>query len=394
MDSLFNKLEDHDCPVSPAGEGKLKLRSGSTQISIFGKPHTAGRPPGDKPYEIEEKDLADRVISEFACLHHGLLPAITLHGLAAIRKNTKRLLERFKASLDGAFLLHRSLVFKDHNAFDELQHLLSDEILAVLEDSKIDEDTLNALTIAAISQVPLMTTSQREWANVPNQIDAFRKFLREGEDSLREELKGGHQSKELGDKGLRGIKGKILNEFSEIVNHKSGAHTEELAALFCNRTQYGNKNRKLSFGTVVRHKVQEGDDWEYSVCLMPLCDSQRLPPSSKFPFWQLKNDVLEAKSGKRNGIVVIDPDGNPHCLAAGGKIRQMLWLKEFEQNPSDVVIAKSNGGKFQFETSSMIIEWVAELKPLHAQRIAAHMGSEISRVGLVESEWLRLFCDR
>lgn len=37
---------------------------------------------------------------------------------------------------------------------------------------------------------------------------------------------------------------------------------------------------------------------------------------------------------------------------------------------------------------------MAELKPLHAQRVAAYLGSEASRIGLLESEWLRLLCDR
>lgn len=397
MNLLFQKLEGHGCPIHIV-EGKLQLRSGATQISIFGKPHSAGRPPQDEPYEVVESDLADRVISEFACLHHGLLPAVTLHGLAAIRKNTKRLLDRFEAKLDGAFLLHRILVRNDREAFEELPHLLSDEILAILEDLRIDTATLNTLADAAIDQLPL-APNWNKWTNnegkpLPNQQEIFRNFLRNGEHQLREELAGCRQSSELGDKGFRGVKPKILKQFSEIVDTGTDACTEKLAALFCNRTHYNTDERRLSFGTVVRHKKQDKEQWEYSVCLMPICDSQRLPLSSKFPFWILKEDAKSGNNVKRNGIVIIDPENITHCLAAGGKIRQMLWLQAFEQDPGGVVIAKGDGSKFQFKTSDMIIEWVAELKPLHAQRIAAFMGSEISRVGLVESEWLRLFCDR
>lgn len=34
-------------------------------------------------------------------------------------------------------------------------------------------------------------------------------------------------------------------------------------------------------------------------------------------------------------------------------------------------------------------EWIAELKPFHAQRMAEYVSREFSRVGLTESEWLR-----
>ena len=39
-------------------------------------------------------------------------------------------------------------------------------------------------------------------------------------------------------------------------------------------------------------------------------------------------------------------------------------------------------------------EWIAELKPLHVQRMSEHVGREFSHVGLTESEWLRLQVDR
>ena len=39
-------------------------------------------------------------------------------------------------------------------------------------------------------------------------------------------------------------------------------------------------------------------------------------------------------------------------------------------------------------------EWVAELKSAHIQRMAEFVSREFSRVGLAESEWLRLQVDR
>lgn len=397
IQQLLDKLEKHKCEVKLV-PGKLQLESGATRISIFGKPHTAGRPPEDKPYEIEETKLADSVISEFASLHHGLMPAFALHGLASIRRNTKRLMDKFDTKLDGAFLLHRALVLDDRDAFDELPELLSDEILAVLEDTKLSGSAVNDIASAAIKQLSI-TKPGRDWTNLEgaalNYDQIFRGLLAGGEKGFRAALKDSIQEKEeLEKKGFRGIKPQLLKDFDEILNNES--RVEKLAALFCTRTQYGDDGRKLSFGTVVRHKDKEGDAWKFSVCLMPICDSQRLGKKvCNFPFWRLSSEAKSANPGKRSGIAIIDPEGKTQSFAVGGKIRGMLWLQEFTPGPNGTVIATQNGGSILFSTGGgKIIEWVAELKPLHAQRIAAHMGTEVSRIGLVESEWLRLFCDR
>lgn len=126
---------------------------------------------------------------------------------------------------------------------------------------------------------------------------------------------------------------------------------------------------------------------------MPICDSQRLKREHDFPFWKLKNNTKCGLAQKRSGIVVEVEEGTV-SLAAGGKVRDMLWITSFAPSDSEWVTATNIDGYFKFETEGLEIQWVAELKPLHAQRIAAHMGTEVSRVGLVESEWLRLFCDR
>jgi hypothetical protein len=325
------------------------------------------------------------------------MPAFALHGLASVRRNTKRLLDKFHAELDGAFLLHRALVLADHDAFDELPDLLSDEILAVLEDTRLDGAAIKDMASAAIEHLSIAKAG-RDWTNSEDEVldcvPIFRNLLLEGEKCFRKAVKKSSLDDELEKNGFRGINQKLLKDFEVMLKSSDNSWAEKLAALFCNRTQYGDDGRKLSFGTVVRHKNNEADEWQYSVCLMPICDSQRLKKTWNFPFWCLKPDVKSVNVGKRSGIVIIDPENNTQCLAAGGKIREMLWLQEFVPGPSRTVVATRNGNIFRFDVAGMIVEWVAELKPLHAQRIAAHMGAEVSRIGLVESEWLRLFCDR
>jgi hypothetical protein len=397
MDQLLENLEADGCEVE-AESGILRLNAGATRISIFGKPASVGRPPQELQYEVLEKDLADKIISEFASLHDGLLPAFALHGLAAVRKNTKRLLEKFQGDLDGAFFLHRALGLSEGEAFEQLPELLADEIRAILEDMWPGTISLDPIAADAINALPI-TDPSPTWKNksdgaIFDAKPAFKTMLAKGRVGLNN-YAGCVQVADLDKRSFRGIKASLLKDFQSMLGISGGSSAESLARLFCNRTQYGSNERMLTFGTVVKHREKDADPWAFSVCLMPICDSQRLNVTKeyKFPFWTLRPDAKCGLEMRRHGISV-EVEGASHALAAGGKIRDMLWIASFKPGPTKVVTTTLTNGHFMFETHGQQVEWVADLKPLHAQRIAAHLGAEASRVGLMESEWLRLFCDR
>ncbi len=378
-------------------EGKLRLMAGATKITIFGKPPAVTRVEDERPYEVVESQLADRIIHEFARLHHGIMPAFALHGLASIRRNTKRLLEKFRGELDGAFLLHRALALADREALKELPELLSDEIRAVIEDMWPGNVPLSDVVTAAVGSLSISQPDPAWKATSGGSVfdvqPAVRDMLVRGERGLTAIGSECVEAKEIKNSGLRGINAKRLKDLETMVSANGNLWSESLAALFSNRTHYGADNRKLQFGTIVRHKTAQAEPWSYSLCLMPICDSQRLKADSKFPFWRLTPDAKCGSPRKRFGVVIKDAK-TTQALAAGGKIRDMLWIAKFTQTNKEVIGALGEGGAFKFESEGMFVEWVAELKPLHAQRVASYLGSEVSRVGLVESEWLRLFCDR
>lgn len=396
LSRLFESLSKRMIEVE-VEEGCLRLIAGATKITVFGKPPAVTRVEDERPYEVEETQLADRIIHEFAGLHHGIMPALALHGLASIRRNTKRLLEKFRGELDGAFLLHRALALGDREAFEELPELLSDEIRAVIEDMWPNRVPMSEVVSAAVGALSITQPDPTWKATAGGAVfdvqPAVREMLVRGEKGLTAISSSCVEAKEIKDTGLRGIKSKRLNDLESMVSVNGKSWSESLAALFSNRTQYGADLRKLRFGTIVRHKTEQTESWSYSLCLMPICDSQRLKADSRFPFWKLTPDAKCGSPQKRFGIVVEDA-GITQALAAGGKIRDMLWIAKFTQTNREVIGKSTEVGRFIFESDGMIVEWVAELKPLHAQRVASHLGSEVSRVGLVESEWLRLFCDR
>lgn len=397
LDSVIANLKGAGRPSSAQGE-RLQVAFGATRISILGKPSRPRRVEEEQQFEVQERNLAGRIIEEFASFHRGLMPAFALHGVASIRRATKRLLDKFESGLDGAFLLHRSLVSSTGDAIDELPELLSDEIRAVLEDTRVPRDGIEAVVRSVASAVPIDGRGAAWKTSKGVDADAVRDVRRllggdafaADETSLSKEMK----SLKKEDKYMHGA----LQDIVAMLNHGGTSWVGRLAELYSTRTQYATDHRPLEFGTVVRYFSPSTNSHIYSVCLMPTCDSRRLAGTVTFPFWRLHSVEKPSSGAKRYGIVVTESDGTSLPLAAGGKIRDRLWLRSFVvEETRGIVTATSRDGKFvftQFDDIQPCLEWISQLKPLHAQRIAAFLGTEVSRVGLVESEWLRLLCER
>ena len=64
----------------------------------------------------------------------------------------------------------------------------------------------------------------------------------------------------------------------------------------------------------------------------------------------------------------------------------------FKANATKKVNAVFIDDKWIFKSiHKEVFEWVVDLKELHAQRIVNNYCAQLSRVGLNESEWLRLY---
>jgi hypothetical protein len=97
---------------------------------------------------------------------------------------------------------------------------------------------------------------------------------------------------------------------------------------------------------------------------------------------------------KNLAALVIEDDHSTISLYMGGKIRDNLWLVKVKLGEDGWAKPDSESSKYEIIDQASDIYWVAQLKPLHAQRIALHVGSEASRVGVTESEWLRLLLQK
>ncbi|MCO5081393.1 MAG: response regulator receiver domain [Rhizobiaceae bacterium] len=372
--TIFEQLMSDGATVEPLDKDPLILIAGSTRIVVLGKP-APGRLPDQKRAEVKESDLADRVIDEFASMHEGILPSLVLNSLAAIRSNSKKILDKFRRDLDGAFLVHRGAVYPDDEAFEQIPELLAEEALAVMIDTASLKTELANKLVAELADAFKLTL---DWAAKPGRVTPAAgvfatRFLKEGRGGVKEDVK---------------VDKKRIEQLHEALDQTKTAHLR-LASLYNTRTQYGTR-RDLCFGTIIRTVTEQ--EAEYSVCLMPLCDSIRLDSTAgktfRFPFWRLQTGAVKGSKG----IVVELPETGDYLeLHSYGKPRDRMWIGEFEASDTRTVAASREDGRYLYrrKDQEVTLEWIAQLKPGHAQRIAHDIGSAFSRVGVLEAEWLR-----
>jgi hypothetical protein len=135
--SILQNLEGLGMKVVPVDATGCLLQAGSSRVVVLGKSGGVARIATEQPFTVAEKDLAKRLLSEFASMNEGILPSCALLGMAAVRHNSRRILDKFPASLDAQFLLHRALIRPSEEAFDQLPELLGDEFRAIIEDSDL-----------------------------------------------------------------------------------------------------------------------------------------------------------------------------------------------------------------------------------------------------------------
>lgn len=358
------------------------LKAGSTRFIVLGKPNAIGRTELERALEVPEDQLAQRVIDEFAKMHGGILPSYALHGMAAVRRNSKKILDKFHREMDGAFLLHRALLLDNEDAFEQLPELIAEEVLAVMVEEQVDSNTALQISTEVSRSFPF----QMNWQPLPNRPrrqpgELAQMFLDKGERAISEDFKFPK-------------KGVPVAELHAAMGCTETNAQLRLAALFSLRSRYSKaKPPTLGFGTIVRWRDESVADSEfaYGLCLMPLCDSIRLAHGenvrTSFPFWCLK---LKNSGAASRGIVVQTRDDRYVELFVAGKPRDMLWMERLAPSASGVVVADKIDDCFVFVGDQKRLEWVAQLKPSHAQRAANDIGHSFSRVGVVEAEWLRI----
>lgn len=372
----------------------LELSTKTARVVVRGKVRNTSLPYNPEE-RIPESRLASCSIKEFSELASGLLQGIALRGIAKLRENNRRILARFDKDLDIAFLIHRAFSLPDE-AFEQVITLLTDELNSVLEDT-ISESSLR--TSSSVRDI------LNDWCDDHWKVNEESSFIiGEGADELRfvkdvfsngpnlqvnySDFRGSQVRRQIDNSSETPVWNiRKLNELTEFLlgGLQEQNCNEKLGSLMCQRIKYGDSQRTLHLGVIIRELCREK---RYLLCLQPVCDSVRLGDSSNSFIFCVLNEVLSNTSKMTH--CVIDVDGQVVCLSYKPKVKN-VHVSRFKSTNDVVSSGKDQEGKFIFEDEAKNkYEWIAELKTEHAQRAAEQFARELSRVGLTESEWLRL----
>ncbi len=377
---IRNRLNVPAVEGATAGE-QTHITSGATRIAIYAKPHV--KVTQDlQPFVVPAEAIPEIVISEFANASPGLLSNLILRSMGVLRSETYQILKKFPAKLDCGFVTHKVLQ-NPEDASGHLLPLVVSEIQSALEDN---------LAIEVLSEPALAG-----WLD--SRIAGGFAFNFQGVTEI--EARGGvhqllkrsvldvagdaaHNSFLVGFlKSKNKARGEVANRLTEVLSAEAGHRAnQEFAVLMAVRSRYGTPPPRLALGTIV-HDRGRGI---YLLCVQPRCDSVRLIGERHFPFLPLRatDTGYDHVLLHGDGIVTLQLIDEPYRIEM---IAFQPWLATDHE-----VLAKGDGDELFFKSgaSETNFQWIAELRPEHAQRIANTFAGKISRVGLNESEWLRL----
>lgn len=369
----------------------FSVRAGAVTFVVYGK--DKGVTESDAPHRrVDEESLPERLLNDFTTMTSGLLSNVALASLSAVRLNTHRILSRFDYHMDAPYVAHRAMMEPPDEASEHPVPLVAEEIESILADASIirqhvGEEALQEW-LESLEGVPLgegMNMSRPEFKGrlvdlLTNGLNSQTMTAATPQDwkDLIEDLKHYRE---------REAASRLSNELTRegLAGEEADA---EFAMLTSTKSQYDEPKPYLRLGTVVAYN-RNGGRWKYRLCVQPLCDSVRLSGRRNFPF--LKLDLVEPDANRPFDLVVKDGKELKR-LKVSLKAHHLEIFKMGHDPDKQVVLATEQGGDWIFETRDNNVDhlrWIGDLKTDFAHRVANMFASEISRVGLTESEWLR-----
>ena len=326
-----------------------------------------------KKFLIRYNELPNLITSTFASMSSGLVSNFALEALSNIRDNTSRILGAFSPMLDPAYLGHKVMIPDSAESKRFLVQLLGDVMTELIESCSIDTsewidkwiDSNVVDETITLNGVSLNKTKQK-----------LKQLVSSDKPELQEKLNGVGWG--ISDKKFKKIQHHIPELF--VYNDSDINQANESFAVL---THHKNVFRPLSeapiltLGTVIC-----STSGQYYICIQQKCDSLRITNERRFLFLPL------SKSGEHP--IIVD---NGSALFPNKKSYELktIKFKPIKDNgPVRAVI--SDDGSFVFKSlHDESYKWIVEIKDLHAQRIVNSYCAQLSRVGLDESEWLRLY---
>lgn len=379
IDELGKTLESYNFQKSEDG---FELKNEHTLIVFLNKPHVIQGTPN----LVDYKDLPKRIIDEMLKLTAGLLPSTALRAVSVLREQSHHILAKFPARLDGAYIVHRSLIPDPNDAETFLLDLLSSELSAILYND----------------YVRLIISGQNcsEWLEINPYLNESQKTILKCavSEPLKEGLKDKVKQIKHGNHFGGGDSEKISDTLFDNIYGNNGVENAQadmsmLSTLDRHRWNLGIPQElpKLKLGSIVRLNN------EYLLCFQPLCQSVRISDTEEtlFPFFKLRV-VGEGSTENQNDKKKLD-------ICIRDEQKKIVWLT-VQPLPKQIVsygfkaaskekayvAAELKGEAYIFRSGEFEFEWCADLKIGKAQRLASALASQIHTLGIDEFEWMRL----
>ena len=389
-----NQVEDPDADADnddPRGEFTLKLISdllsqtgmlkllivytGETDLfeitnSIYQKVDQHSFHKGDCVIQSYES-LPTLIVEEFADMTNGLLSNFALSSISAIRNNTSRMLSVFSPKLDPAYLGHKILLENTFESKQLLIKLFGEAISELLETTDIDtKDWVDNWIENRITDETISING----VSIGKSKDLLKKMFSSEQPRLKDKYTEA-SGKDMSNKD----EGKLQSHTIELFAY-DGIDVNKSNVDFAILTHHKNIFQPaigapiLTLGTVIKSVDK------YYVCIQQRCDSVRIKEERRFLFLPLE------EKGEYPLIV-----NNELKLFPNKSSFAIKTVKFKPKEGATIIQASKKEDKYVFYSSyGETYEWVVDLKEMQAQRILNSYCAQLSRVGLNESEWLRL----
>ncbi|SDZ69267.1 response regulator receiver domain [Pseudomonas salomonii] len=367
---------------------KRLLNSESARIRFINKP--TRKDYTNNPDVVSWRDLPTRAIKEFTILSQGLLKAFALDSIAAIRNDTHRLLAQFSPCMDGVFAGQRSTASDPDDAGRLLTDVILSEFSITVNKAKIAERVVGK----AGSVLWLGTQTGLQETNVNISFNA------EGRDISKLNSASKIQLVEDGFSGLKKLGGqqgglKVCNSFFKSDEESEKAHKDfSVLSTLARHSGVGvarvvDTPPILTLGVVLRslEPIVDTNIFEYILCLQPKCDAVRLDVLTNprgFSFVE----IVQCSSGYE---LVLPIESTCETFNLPYKDLIIRTIRFAASAGRSVVAAEKEDSRWVFtDSSGKKWRWIAELREQNSLSLVNKIMSSLTRVGLNQSEWLRL----
>lgn len=368
--SIYQKVDQHSFH-----KGDCVIQSLNSKILVRAKKQNSETQFAHNP-ELKDKivsyeSLPTLIVEEFADMTNGLLSNFALSSISAIRNNTSRMLSVFSPKLDPAYLGHKILLENTFESKQLLIKLFGEAISELLETTDIDtKDWVDNWIENRITDETISING----VSIGKSKDLLKKMFSSEQPRLKDKYTEA-SGKDMSNKD----EGKLQSHTIELFAY-DGIDVNKSNVDFAILTHHKNIFQPaigapiLTLGTVIKSVDK------YYVCIQQRCDSVRIKEERRFLFLPLE------EKGEYPLIV-----NNELKLFPNKSSFAIKTVKFKPKEGATIIQASKKEDKYVFYSSyGETYEWVVDLKEMQAQRILNSYCAQLSRVGLNESEWLRL----